>query len=56
MAICGVRRTEDDEIVAVGMAGEVAVYQRRLDHALGLDAVEPTAQPWATLCLDEFLV
>ena len=46
----------DDEVVALGVAREVAVDDRRLDEALGVDAVEPHAQARTALLLDELLI
>ena len=46
----------NNEVVARAVSRKVAVGHGRLDQALGLDPIQPGAQPRASLGLDQFLV
>ena len=47
---------QEDQVVVLGDAGEVAVDDGRFEQVLRLEPVEQAAQPRAALGLDEFLV
>ena len=49
-------RMEHDQVVALRVAGEVAVHRRGLHEAFRADAVEPHPQPRPTLRLHQLLV
>ena len=59
-AVRGARRVvavvQHDDVVALRHHREVAVRDRRVEHALAEDAVEPVAQPRPALGVDELLV
>src|SRR5437899_485479 len=50
------RVVEDDQVVALGDAGEVAVHDGRFEQVLGLQLIQPAAQARPPLGLDQLLV